>query len=79
MAQAAAQMVTESIKSFVDKDLKLAHKVMKDDDVVDDHFDEVKKDIINLIRDGVPALSSASTFDDSQISGANWGSCGQHR
>ena len=52
MAQAAAQMVTESIKSFVDKDLKLAHKVMKDDDVVDDHFDEVKKDIINLIRDG---------------------------
>ena len=43
MAQAAAQMVTESIKSFVDKDLKLAHKVMKDDDVVD---------IINLIRDG---------------------------
>ena len=52
MAQAAAQMVTESIKSFVDKDLKLANKVMKDDDVVDDHFDEVKKDIINLIRDG---------------------------
>lgn len=52
MAQAAAQMVTEAIKSFVDKDLQLAHKVMKDDDVVDDHFDEVKKDIIDLIRDG---------------------------
>lgn len=52
MAQSASQMVTESIKSFVDKDLKLAHKVMKDDDVVDDHFDEVKRDIIDLIRGG---------------------------
>lgn len=52
MAEAAGQMVTESIKSFVDKDLELAHKVMKDDDIVDDHFDEVKTDIIDLIREG---------------------------
>lgn len=52
MAEAAAQMVTESIKSFVDKDLALAHKVMNDDDIVDDHFDEVKTDIIGLIREG---------------------------
>lgn len=50
MAQAAATMVTESIKSFVDKDLSLACKVMKDDDVVDDHFDEVKTEIVELIR-----------------------------
>lgn len=52
MAQASAKMVTESIRSFVDKDLNLAHKVISDDDVVDDHFEEVKKDIINLIREG---------------------------
>lgn len=52
MAVAASEMVTESIKSFVDKDLPLAHKVMKDDDIVDDHFEEVKKEIIDLIRQG---------------------------
>ena len=52
MAEAASLMVTESIKSFVDKDLDLARKVMKDDDVVDAHFDEVKKEIVGLIRQG---------------------------
>lgn len=52
MAEAAAKMVTESIKSFVDKDLDLAHKVMADDDVVDAHFEEMKEDIIALIRQG---------------------------
>ncbi|MDD4377794.1 MAG: phosphate signaling complex protein PhoU [Eubacteriales bacterium] len=49
MANATIEMVTNSIKSFVDKDLCLARDVMKADDIVDDHFDEVKKDIINLI------------------------------
>ena len=52
MAEAATEMVVESIKSFVNRDLDLAHKVMKDDDIVDAHFDEVKKDIIELIRKG---------------------------
>lgn len=45
-------MVTESIKSFVDKDLQLANKVMGDDDVVDHHFEQMKEDIIGLIRQG---------------------------
>ncbi len=52
MAEAATQMVVEAIKSFVNRDLELAHKVMADDDIVDDHFDEMKKDIIELIRKG---------------------------
>lgn len=49
MADATIQMVSDSIKSFVDKDLVLAHAVMQYDDVVDNHFLEVKKDIIGLI------------------------------
>lgn len=52
MAEAASKMVTESIKSFVDKDLQLANKVMGDDDVVDHHFEQMKEDIIGLIRQG---------------------------
>lgn len=51
MAESAAKMVTEAIKSFVDRDLNLAHKVMADDDIVDEHFEEMKNDIITLIRE----------------------------
>lgn len=46
----ASARVTEAIKSFVNRDLTLAHKVMGDDDVVDEHFEEVKREIICLIR-----------------------------
>lgn len=49
MADATMKMVTDSIDSFVKKDLKLARKVMKDDDVVDGLFDQVKKELIGLI------------------------------
>lgn len=50
MAHAASDMVTDAIKSFVNRDLALAHKVMAEDDVVDAHFEEVKQEIIDLIR-----------------------------
>jgi phosphate transport system regulatory protein PhoU len=50
MAESAAAMVTDAIKSFVSKDLDLAYKVMAEDDIVDNHFDEVRNDLIELIR-----------------------------
>ncbi len=50
MAESASNMVNEAIKSFVDKDLDLAYKVMKDDDIVDDHFDEIRTELIEMIR-----------------------------
>lgn len=50
MAESASNMVNEAIKSFVDKDLDLAYKVMKDDDIVDDHFDEIRRELIEMIR-----------------------------
>lgn len=49
MARAAIKMVTESIDSFVNKDLELAHKVMNDDDIVDNLFNDIKADIIEKI------------------------------
>ena len=49
MARAAIKMVTESIDSFVNKDLELAHKVMADDDIVDELFNEIKSDVIEKI------------------------------
>lgn len=52
MATATVKMVTESVDAFVKKDVKLAKAVIKYDDVVDDLFLKVKKDLIELIRTG---------------------------
>ncbi len=49
MADAAVKMVSDSISSFVKKDLKLAKSVILYDDVVDELFATVKKELIDLI------------------------------
>lgn len=49
MAKAAIKMVTDSIDAYVRQDLKLAESVIEYDDIVDDLFDEVKKDVIQLV------------------------------
>lgn len=49
MAIAAVKMVTESVDSFVKKDLELAQYVMEYDDVLDDLFAQVKRELIDLI------------------------------
>lgn len=60
MAGAAINMVKESIKAYVTRDLKLAYKVIESDDEVDDAFDFIKKDLIRIIAvtpdNGEPAL-----------------------
>jgi len=50
MAEATTKMVTESIDAFVKRYLELARSVIEYDDVVDDLFDIVKKDVIDLIQ-----------------------------
>lgn len=49
MASAAIKMVTDSVRAFVHKDLKLAYQVMEDDNVVDDLFTTVKNELIEVI------------------------------
>ena len=50
MARATIQMVTDSIDSFVKKDVELAHAVISHDSVVDDLFDKVKGELITAIE-----------------------------
>jgi phosphate transport system regulatory protein phoU len=52
MAAAAIKMVTDSINSFVKKDLELVKAVAAYDDVVDRLFIKVKDELLELIRDG---------------------------
>ncbi|GHV80952.1 phosphate transport system regulatory protein PhoU [Spirochaetia bacterium] len=53
MAAATIKMVTDSIDAFVKKDLALAQAVIVSDNVVDDLFDIVKTDMIQLIHEDV--------------------------
>lgn len=51
MAKETMIMLVGSIEAFVDKDLEKANEVIKQDDVVDDLFDKVKKELIQMIHE----------------------------
>ena len=51
MTKIAISMVTESVDSFVKKDLEIARAVIKKDDIVDQLFLEIKDDIISAVRE----------------------------
>lgn len=49
MAAETMIMLNQSIEAYVEKDTKKAHDVIEHDDIVDNLFDEAKKDVIRLI------------------------------
>lgn len=51
MARETIGMVTASVDAFVKKDIELAQKAIKKDDIVDDYFSRVKCGIISLIAE----------------------------
>ncbi|GHU65077.1 phosphate transport system regulatory protein PhoU [Clostridia bacterium] len=56
MAKATRKMVTDSIDSFVKKDLALARSVIAYDDIVDELFSRIKRELIErLIQDNAHA------------------------
>lgn len=50
MASQASKMVTLAIDAFVKKDVELAKKVSNSDDVIDELFDKVKKETVEIIQ-----------------------------
>ena len=79
---ATIQMVTESVDSFVRRDLPLAQKVMADDAAVDQMFNRVKGELIALIGENresgefcVDLLMVAKYFErigDHAVNVAEW-------
>jgi phosphate transport system protein len=65
MATQVVNMVTFSIDAFVRKDLGLAKNVISQDDIVDDLFVTIKKDLLTQIRENPEAGESA--FDMLQV------------
>ncbi len=51
MAEAAIKMVSESIESFVKMNLDIAWLVIEHDNIVDDLFDKVKRELIKSITE----------------------------
>ena len=50
MASQASKMVTLAIDAFVKKDVDLAKKVSQSDDVIDELFDKVKEETVEIIQ-----------------------------
>lgn len=51
MAEATISMVKRAVDAFVNKDKELAQEVCKDDDIVDDLFQVIKKELIEKIHE----------------------------
>lgn len=61
MAECMKVMVANAITAFITKDVELALDVCKSDDIVDDLFIKVQKDMIKLIKDD--SLKGEIAFD----------------
>ncbi len=62
MAKEATVMLVKSIEAFVNKDIVLAGEVIGRDDRVDDLFDEVKSELIDLIHENTDNGAQAADF-----------------
>ena len=51
MARSTIKMVTESVDAYVRRDIELAERVIAEDDIVDDYFSRVKRELIAQIAD----------------------------
>ena len=51
MAKAAVMMVSESVEAFVQGDLDLAHKVVAEDDTVDNLFIQVRGELLQKLKE----------------------------
>ncbi len=51
MTETAIEMVSGSVKSFVEKNMELAVSVIEKDDIVDALFEEVKNDLISAVSE----------------------------
>ena len=55
MAEMTVSMVTESVDAFVKRDLNLCRKVIDDDDLVDDAFNQIKEELAKLMYQNLDA------------------------
>lgn len=62
MAEASKNMVSRAIAAFVSGDTKQAKKIEADDDIVDELFNKVKKEVIEILKS--PAAEHSNNTDN---------------
>ncbi len=60
MAGETIQMLMKSVQAYVDKDMDAAEKVIKNDDVIDELFLKVKRDLIGMIHENAECGEQAA-------------------
>ena len=79
MSEAAGKMVRDSVNAYVEKDLELSRKVIKDDDVVDELFEEVKTTLIDFIAENKGEQGGEAIDHGCKISGTYRRPCNKYR
>ncbi len=62
MAEMAKQMVNKSIDAYVRQDIKLAQEVCASDDDVDDLFNKILLELVNIMKNNSEAVEQAIDF-----------------
>lgn len=62
MGEQVKKMVKETIDSYIQKDEKKAKKVINDDDIIDEHFDNIVKEIQELMKTDSSFISQGTYF-----------------
>ena len=62
MAELARKMVNNSIDAYVKQDVDLAKKVCEDDDIVDEMFNKIIIELINMMKGNPEAVEQAIDF-----------------
>ena len=68
MILATREMIHNAVEAFVERDMEGAREVIKSDDVVDECFNKVKKDLIESLKKEVKDADGCGCPDACQIS-----------
>lgn len=78
MAKETSRMVTRAIDAFVRNDYDLAVEVIDYDDVIDDRFQDIKEEIIKIIKDGITSDTDSETMLDYMMVAKYYERIGDH-
>ena len=80
MAEAAQRILKDSLDAFVNSDAELAEKVIRDDEFIDDCYEQIFRELLTyMMEDTKLHLARAETDLYRQAPRTRWRSLGEHR
>ena len=62
MATAAIEMVNDAVTAYVNFDIELAERTIKKDDIVDNYFNTVKNELVDVFKTQPENMDNAVDF-----------------